>query len=342
MKAKLTRKSTINFTTDKGKIKVPFPVGTTIDYVESQPIHFEVPVAVVTPPARRLFAAGSFWNTRLVSPVIHPNSANMVTELARQAKQGGDIPYYAGFNTTKYSTPLYIVKESIQRFPIAIPGKEFTTLHKELQKGVPIPVNALPAAGTDGHMTIWDWTDDTLYELWQLKKLATGWTANWGGIIKSVSTSNGIVPPFGSEMQGATATSLPVIGGTILIEEARAGVIPHVLALSIPQGPNKFVWPALRTDTYVKYYEGPSAIPAGTRFFLPQDAPEGTTPIVKMMIRAAKDYGLVVRDRAGSVSLYGEDTTQYGEGNQFEEFYVGKQAWSFMQEFPWGKLQVLA
>ena len=88
-------------------------------------------------------------------------------------------------------------------------------------------------------MTIWQPSTDTLWEFWQASKQYGGWHASWGGAIKHVSQSPGYYTPnswpgLSASNWGGTATSLPVIGGTMLVRDLRSPWIRHALALDLP------------------------------------------------------------------------------------------------------------
>ncbi len=297
-----------------------------------------------TLPPGALFGTGSFWNTK-ISSSVKSNSAALVTELVRQTKLA--TPW---LNTVKYSTPLYVVSSATAKVPVAIVsnGKTMTStkLHVESMKGVPIPANAVAAGGTDGHITIWDTSTNKLYEYWQLRKNSYGkWQASWGGIISNASTSSGVMPIVknaagGNEWWGATGSGLAAIGGTILVKELKAGKIPHALAMAIPYAKNTFVSPANRSDGSSTAW---NAIPEGSRFKLPASTyiDPSWPPIMKMMVIAARDYGIVVRDKAGAVTFYGEDPKQYGT-NPYPTYYGGLPLNEVMAKFPFSKLRVVS
>lgn len=311
--------------------------------------------AAPAPATRRKFAPSSFYNMKLsdASP-IHPNSAGMVGELVRQCTpNGADIPYYPNINTTSYSAPIYLVKDpTTPKLPVRIVqnGAElsWSLMDQLLVKGIRIPENLQVSPGTDGEVAIWDQVDDILYEFWQMQKVNGAWQASWGGWIPDVSNAEGIFHtlPDGEKI-GATATGLPLLGGAILLDELKAGIIPHCLGLAIMQGPNAWVWPAQRTDGGGPFFPGPNAIPAGTRFKFPSSIVIDPTwvPIVKMMVAAIRDYGCVVQDRAGAVCFYAEDRVRFGAGDQVAAGYFGGKApWQFLdpRAFPFNKLQALA
>lgn len=161
------------------------------------------------------------------------------------------------------------------------------------------------------------------------------WEASWGGEINNVSTSDGIFPNDG----GATATSLPLLGGVVRIDELEAGKIDHVMNLSLEDNfyatttgtaPNTTTtFPANVTDPGNKAYSWPAtrndggssstlAIPEGQRFILDPSlnlttysAQHPLTPVAMAIAVAAQKYGFVVDDSAGSVNSRLGDPTTY-------------------------------
>jgi hypothetical protein len=345
-----------------------------------------IPVPIPTPGVRTLFAASSFYNAKLADNVaIHANSANMVKELIRQSKpQNTDstqpkfnslvpvydtptydpaIMYYGTVNAGSFTSSLYIVTDpNLAKVPIRIwqnnaPADWMASVYDRLMAGIRLPAGAAPNPGTDGHIAIWDQVDDVLVELWQFRNEGGEWRASFGGIITDVSNANGVFPSFTNKWgsvseQGATATSLTLAGGMIKEKELAAGVIGHCIGFAIPEGPNKFVWPARRTDGVGnQFWEGPNALPAGTRFRFPKDIAidPNWIPLVKMMVEAIRDYGCVVQDRAGAICFYAENATHRGIADvtvNYRKKVDGTvlQGWQFMNPsyFPFAKLQVLA
>ena len=121
-------------------------------------------------------------------------------------------------------------------------------------EAVPIPPNAVPASGPDAHMTVWQPSTDRLWEFFHARKLADGWHADFGGSMSSASRSPGYYntdswPGLSQSWWGATATQPAGVAGTMMINELKAGVIPHALAMNIPWAkPKTYSWPAQRTD----------------------------------------------------------------------------------------------
>jgi hypothetical protein len=300
----------------------------------------------------RLFAPDSVWNAPLAPDApVDPASAQLVSaldvEVASEVTRGIG-PWIA---TSTASTPLYQVPADEPRVrvtldaPATIPGR--SALQAALD-AVPIPPGARPAAGPDGHMTIWQPATDTLWELYKANDLSAGWHATWGGAIRQVSHSPGYYTadawPGATSNWGATATSLPVIAGTILLGDIRAGVIDHALALNLPAPrAGVFAWPAQRSDGT----GGPATLPEGARLRLdPHLNLDALTmpPLTRMIARAAQRYGMIVRDQThGGISLFAEDPAVLGPRPYYgpNGAYGGLTPLELLQKFPWSHLEVI-
>lgn len=280
--------------------------------------------------------ASAPWNAPLPAGVgIHAKSADYVRAIMSRLKPnaGGTGGYDAWFQYEAWSSRLTVVADAPLGKAGLVSSKTWTRLHQRLQAGVPMPANLVISSGADAHVAVYDTARDVYWELWGARRNGTTLTAEWGGVIDRASQNVGIIEPVNGELWGATATSLPVAAGVVYADELAAGVIPHALAFAIPGdicSPNA-VWPAKRSDGY----GGP--IPQGTRFKLPADVavPAGP-PILRMLTIAARDYGLVLRDQAGAVQLYGDI------GMNIRPYDGGQQIWDWMPRFPWTRLQAVA
>ncbi len=299
----------------------------------------------------RLFAADSVWNACFPADApVDPRSTDMVGGLVAEVDReqaAGTGPYV---QTDAYSTPLYVAGKHQPVVRVALadarePGRR--GLQRAFRK-VPIPRHARPADGSDAHMTVWQPSRDRLWEFWQAHRKRGRWHASWGGAIKHVSESPGFFnasswPHLSRPHWGATATSLPVIAGTMLVGELRTGQINHALALSLPAPrADSFAWPAQRTDGTGP----PGAIPEGARLRLDPDLnldSLGLPPITLMMAKAAQRYGIIVRDQThAAIGFYAQDPVHakrdpyYGRHGLFG----GQSPTRFLGAFPWDRLEV--
>jgi hypothetical protein len=295
----------------------------------------------------RFFSPRSIWNSRLsASSPLSPNSAAVVNALAEEvdAEQvEGRGPY---INTTRYSVPIYTVPADQPMVRVALRHRS-ASLQAALSE-VPLPANAQPAAGTDGHLVVWQPSTDRLWEFWQLTQLAGGWQASWGGAMRNVAFSSGVYSrrswPGASSSWGASASALSIAGGLITLEDLAAGRIDHALALSLPNvRAGVFAEPASHTDGAT---HDTLALPEGAHLRLDPklDLARLHLPHPTLMLaEAAQRYGIVIRDRAGEVTFYAQDPIPagiepYGGVNGYFE---GRTPSRLLASFPWSHLQLL-
>jgi hypothetical protein len=282
--------------------------------------------------AAQPFASSSVWRAPVSSGAsLTSDSGALVRNLVGQV-----ATYGAWINTWQYSVPVYTVPATQPAVHVTL-DTSMPALQADFD-AVPIPPGAKPAPGTDAHLTVYQPATDTLWEFWKAASKADGWHARWGGKMRDVSTNPGYFPsPF-----GATATSLPLLGGLMRAGELQAGSIPHALALALPETrAGSWVWPAQRTDGKSTAVD---AIPQGTHFRLDPAVDVGSlglTPAGRVIALAAQRYGLVVRDTSGSVSLYAEDPAPLGS-NPYPAIFGGKTAAQVLSGFPWNRLQAVA
>jgi hypothetical protein len=297
--------------------------------------------------AIRLFGPKSFWNRRLGDEPIDPSSATLVQELVQEVQRETQSRIGPWIATNISSTPLYRVGRDQRTVRVRLDAQG-TPGEAALQKAfaaVPIPRRATPAAGQDRHMTIWQPSTDRLWEFWQARRASDGWHASWGGAIRRVSLSPGYYTasawPGARRNWGATASSLPVIGGTITVDDLRQGSIRHAIAVALPAPrADTFAWPAQRTDGT----GGTTALPEGARLQLdPQlNLDSLRLPrLVRMIAEAAQRYGVVVRDQTHKgISLFGEDA-RGAPANVFGQAFARKTPLELLSRFPWDRLRVL-
>ncbi len=300
----------------------------------------------------RLFAPDSVWNHRLPpNAAIDPTSAKLISGLVQEVNRERSAGIGPWIDTDSYSTPLYLAGRTQPRVRVALrdSGAQWRKTLQRAFENVPIPRGARPAPGTDGSMTIWQPSTDTLWEFWQASRRSDGWHASWGGAIKHVSQSRGYYTPnswpgLSASNWGGTATSLPVIGGTMTVRDLRSPWIRHALALDLPAPrAGEYSWPAQRTDGHGP----PSAIPEGARLRLPPDLNLRAMHLPRltlMIARAVKRRGAIVRDQTGvAIGFYAQDPggfrtdPYYGPNGVF----AGQQPNQILARFPWAKLRVL-
>jgi hypothetical protein len=312
------------------------------------------PVVAADPPGSavpastgpRFFAASSFWNAPLAdSAALDSSSPSLVAEV--QALVDTEVVGKWGpwISTTEYSTPIYTVPANQPTVYVTEENAHPSVTLQSAFSAVPLPPSAEPAGGSDAQLTVWQPTTDRLWEFWGMSHQADGWHARWGGAMEHVSQSRGYYSasswPGAQTNWGASATSLPLVGGLITLEDLRRGEIDHALSFSLPlTKAGVWSWPAQRSDGAGT---GLNNVPEGARFRL---APTldinslGLPPFVRMIALAAQRYGMVVHDKSGVVNFYGEDPTPTG-ANPWKAITTSQPIWQTMSRFPWAYLQAL-
>lgn len=294
-----------------------------------------------------IFGPTSFWNQQVVDAPVSPDSPAIVEDLVRQVREENDGN--ASFNVWKYNATIVTVGADQKRVDVGFddcqhkghtprgllgPGGQFT--------GVPLPSDITTNGGTDSSLGLWSPETHELWEFWKLKRGATGWTACWGGHIPDTRTS----PGYFEGGFGTTATGLAGVAGAVHLQDVRAGSIDHALTIAVrdPAPWKRISWPAQRSDGSSK---SDSPVREGQRFRLDPAVDVDSLhldPLAAMIAKAAQRYGLVVSDRAGTVSIG-------GEGGREEEAVTGRNPWrdilgdrksyALLKGFPWDRLQAL-
>jgi len=305
------------------------------------------PVISRTMPAGGVFSAGTGWKLDVRSAPKNVNSSGMVKTVADQtaALYGGT----AAFNAYQYSTSVYTVSSATPRVDVAWSNcqKKSWTPAGLLGAGgqftqVPIPADAVAAAGSDSQLTVYSPQTDQLWEFWVAKKVNGAWSACWGGRIDDVSQSQG----FFNDGFGASASGLALTGGTIGIDDVRSGSIEHALALHLraPGTWQDFSYPAQRSDGYDTSV---NRVPEGTRLRLDPGVNVDAlnlTPIAKMVARAAQKYGFIVTDKAGCTAVVAESPAAVIAAtgvDPWKSLMGSTPDYAIMKGFPWASLQAL-
>jgi hypothetical protein len=297
------------------------------------------PAASLAADAPQFFSPTGVWNAPLAgNAALASNSSSLVGSLNSAVKT-----YGTWINTNVSSTPIYTVPTGQPTVRVTVTTNPTFASTQALQRdlaAVPLPAGALPGAGADASLVISQPSTNTMWEFWQLKRTDSGWTTSWGGKMTSVSTNTGIFPaPY-----GATATSLPTVGGLMLMNELAAGSINHAVSFAMPYpAAGKYVYPAQRTDG-----NGPAtSVPEGTRFRLPAslniDAMK-IPPFVAMLAKAVQRYGMILNNRGDDVAFFAEDPTPLvasGGINPYPDLFWWLYPNQLLSYFPWSQLQAV-
>lgn len=316
----------------------------------------------VTATHRTITSPTNYINAKLPDGVLIDDTATPGAAAALQAESGNSY-----INTTTWSSEIDEVGPDVPLQPVRLWQSSWATsgvpkymrqLAGVLAAGVPIPLGWQPEADSDSEGVFYSPSLDQEWELWRLKPAdpATNdgyaWTAQAGGRMSYVHSNpghwvnrtNGAIYPalptdplkaltFEDHTWGATAAKLPLLELEITGEDVRAGEIDHAIGFAAdPRYIAKYArWPAQGYDGYTSG----AALQEGMRFRLPPDAvmPDGLTPLAQMIWKAARDYGVVLVDRAGSLSFRGTPDVR--------DMMDGVAPSSVLKGFPWSQLEVI-
>ncbi len=264
----------------------------------------------------------------------------------REDEEGKQGPWIS-IDTTAYSVPIYTVPADQPTVRVTLKGGKTSALQAAWD-AVPLPPEAQPAAGTDGHLVVWQPSANRLWEFWRLVHGPEGWYASWGGAMQDVSSDPGVYGthawPGAKPGWGASASSLSIAGGLITLEDLQLGQINHALAIAIPNvRVGEYASPAQRTDGKSS---DPLSLPEGAHLRLDPHldlAALHLPPLTLMIAKAAQRYGMFVRDGGPVVAFYAQDPVSTGTNPYLGSngYFEGKNPMKFLAAFPWSHLQLL-
>jgi hypothetical protein len=297
----------------------------------------------------RFFSPSSFWNTAVPEgEPLDPASAQIVASFAAEVEtdsRSGNRPW---INTTDYSVPVYKVPADQPTVRVALTSRFRAPALQASWERVPLPPEARPSAGSDANLVVFQPASDRLWEFWRLEGSGRGWHASWGGAIRRVSSFSGAYGarawPGAKTWWGSSASSLSIAGGLITFADLRKGYINHALALAVPRvRAGVFASPARRTDGTS---EDPLALPEGAHLRLDPHldlAALDLPPLTLMIARAARRYGIVVRDRARVTHFFAQDPGSLGANPYLGPggYFEGRSPGELLATFPWSHLRLL-
>lgn len=269
-----------------------------------------LPTLTPTAPASAIeiqipYSKTSIWNTPIgSSPTYDYYSDEMIATLALANK--GKI-----ITADKYNYPVYFVYAETPRWDLqctrylcAISTADGGGVRTDFLEDVPIPVNAQPAADSDGRMIIIDKITRAEYDLWRVKLVEAGWTIESGSIYNIEWNGTPAV-------NNSRGSGIPAYGGLIRPWEIQQGRVEHAIAFGYTEpAEDKCVFPASKTDGDSRL---PYAIPEGARLQLDPSLTDedfdqwGLDRTGKIIARAFQKYGMILVDHSGSFKLYIED-----------------------------------
>ena len=276
------------------------------------------------------FAPDSFWNTPIQPEAAVDARSGQWIEMLREA-QGGrglhinllewTIPvFFADADTSRYDLHPKLPRCPLSQGHMIASERKLGPdhpcgLHASVAGGVPIPLEAVPDPRHDAHMAVVDVDEGRAYDFWQCRREEDGsWHTNSaisyeldGPGVFAEEDLGGIENDESIHLYGpCRASGVPLLAGLILEDEIRAGRIAHKLAFACPvPALQEYVNPpATWTDGWL-----PGGVPEGCVLQLDPDLDLSTFQLPAAALTVAKalqEFGAVLVDYAGSVTLGGE------------------------------------
>ncbi|MBK9741210.1 MAG: hypothetical protein IPO93_17360 [Actinobacteria bacterium] len=234
-----------------------------------------------------MFPADNYWHARVDALPVHRLSDSWMSQMHSSLNLHPDFGPSYGTQSVPYGIPLTIVNGA-PRVPVSFH-------YADESDRVPYPLGSATRieggaeAEGDRHAIIVDADTCTLFETWDTRLTASGWTAGSGATWNL--RSNRLRP---RTWTSADAAGLPILPGLLRWDEVRAGRVDHAIRFTTDVTRRAFVWPARHQAGSA---DSAAVPPMGARFRLASTFDtSGFSREAVVVLTAMKRYGLVLAD----------------------------------------------
>lgn len=258
---------------------------------------------------KRVFPANNPWNQDISTMPVDPNSANLIASIGLNTGLHAD--FGTVFNGAPNGIPYVVVAGSQPLVPI-----NYTAYGDESDPGpYPVPPNAPIEGGTassgDRHVIVIDRDNWKLYELGYGFPVNNGasWNANCGAIFDLNSNAQ---RPAG--WTSADAAGLPIFPGLVRYDEVvEQGMIAHALRFTVRDSRRAYLYPA---SHFASTLTSANLPPMGMRVRLKASFNiSGFSPAMQVILRAMKQYGMIVADNGSNWYISGAPDPRWSESD---------------------------
>lgn len=253
-----------------------------------------------------VFPADNYWHARVDRLPVHPLSAQWLSTMrADRTRLHPDFGPSFGEQPVPYGIPITITHGAPSarvRFDYADESD-----HVRYPLGRSTRIEGGPHADGDRHAIVVDADTCTLYETWNTRRTASGWAAGSGAVW---SLRSNRLRPRG--WTSADAAGLPILPGLLRWDEVAHGHVDHAIRFTTDVTRRTFIWPARHQAGSTN---DPAAPPMGARFRLRADYPiDGYPRAAQVVLRAMKEYGLVLADNGSPWYFQGTEDERWTTG----------------------------
>jgi hypothetical protein len=235
-----------------------------------------------------VFPATNPWNERINALPVAADSAQLIASI------GLDTGLHADFGSGLWDgapigIPFDVVSNATPRSHVS-----FEYADESDRVAYPIPKTVHIEGGGDRHAILVDRSTCRLYELYDLRRTASGgWTAGSGA---TWSLRSNRLRPAG--WTSADAAGLPIFPGLARYDEVARGVVDHALRFTAERTRRAYVYPARH---FASDSNDPSLPPMGLRVRLKASVDiSGFPRQARIVLQALKTYGMILADNGSS------------------------------------------
>jgi hypothetical protein len=240
-----------------------------------------------------VFPSSNVWNKSVANLPVASNSATMVNAIGLGAYLhpdfdaiGDGIPY----NIVTAGTPAYTV--AFDYADESDPGP------------YPIPSSPRIEAGSDRHLLSLDLGRCKLWELYDVRKSGSSWSAGSGAVFDLHSNA---LRPAG--WTSADAAGLPIFPGLVRYEEVLTGSINHAIRFTAPDTCG-YMYPA----RHLTAPPCPTLPPMGLRVRLKASVDiSGFGPHAQVVLKALRRYGMILADNGSPWYIGGAPDSRWND-----------------------------
>jgi hypothetical protein len=252
-----------------------------------------------------VFPRDNWWNADVRALAVHARSSQWLSHMQATTRtlhpdfgdSGGQMPY---------GIPITYVRGAHARVPVTFTYDDESD-HVAYPLGSRTAIEGGWSADGDRHAIVVRTDTCTLYETWDTRLTASGWTAGSGAVW---SLRSNALRPAG--WTSADAAGLPVLPGLLRYDEVRRGRVTHAIRFTTNVTDRRYLWPARHHAGSVT---DPAYPPMGARFRLKASYPlTGLRADTRAVLTAMKTYGLVLADNGSPWFFQGEAVTGWPDG----------------------------
>lgn len=251
----------------------------------------------------QVFPSDNVWHASIRHLPVDKHSKAWVRSIGKGDDLHPDFGPAYGAQPVPYGIPITYVSGSHRKVRVRFEYASESD-HVRYPLGGDTRIEGGRNASGDRHALVVDKATCELYETFDTRHGAHGWTAGSGAVW---SLSSNKLRPAG--WTSADAAGLPILPGLLRWDEVKAGHVDHAIRFTAPTTSRHYLWPARHQAGSTSSWSVP---PMGARFRLKASFPtKGYSRDTKVVLRAMKTYGLILADNGSPWYFQGEATKKW-------------------------------